>query len=229
MLDNKVAVVTGGFGCLGRAVARALQSAGARVAVLDKTAAPPDTGSIADLEIGAVDLTDTADAGRAMRTVVETFGRLDILVNVAGGFVWQRVDDGSPAVWDQMYSMNLKTAVVTSMAAIPHLRAAGRGRIISIGAASASSPAAGMGAYAASKAGIQCLTAALSRELAAYSISVNAVLPSIIDTPQNRAAMPDADFACWVSPQEIAKLIAFLASDGADQITGAAIEVIRGT
>jgi NAD(P)-dependent dehydrogenase (short-subunit alcohol dehydrogenase family) len=166
-------------------VARALQSAGARVAVLDKSAAPPDTGSIADLKIGAVDLTDTADAGRAMRTVVETFGRLDILVNVAWGFVWQRVDDGSPA--------------------------------------------GGVGAYAGSKAGIQCFTVALSRELAAYSISVNAVLPSIIDTPQNRAAMPDADFACWVSPQEIAKLIAFLASDAADQITGAAIEITRGT
>ncbi len=86
-----------------------------------------------------------------------------------------------------------------------------------------------MGACAASKAGIQCFTVALSRELAAYSISVNAVLPSIMDTPQNRAAMPDADFACWVSPQEIAKLIAFLASDAADQITGAAIEITRGT
>jgi len=153
------------------------------------------------------------------------FGGIDVLVNVAGGFRWELVEGGQLETWDEMYAMNLRTAVVSSRAALPALLERGRGRIVNVGAGAALRATAGMGAYAASKSGVERLTEALAAELKDRGITVNAVLPGTIDTPRNRADMPDADFARWVAPEAIADVIVFLASDAARAVTGAAIPV----
>jgi NAD(P)-dependent dehydrogenase (short-subunit alcohol dehydrogenase family) len=223
-VKGKVVVVTGGFGQLGSAVARAFESTVASVAALDRAPAPKGASG-PRLLLGEVDLTLLAPAEQAMRKVIERFGRIDVLVNVAGGFTWQTLADGDVAAWDQMYAINLKTAVVTSKAALPHLLAAGAGRIINIGAGAAAKAAAGMGAYTASKSGVQRLTESLSEELKDRGITVNAVLPGTIDTPQNRADMPNADHSRWVAAEAIADVVVFLASPAARAITGAAIPV----
>ena len=133
--------------------------------------------------------------------------------------------EGDPAIWDQMFAVNLKSALFTSRAAIPFLRQSRQGRIINIGANAALKAGAGMGAYTASKSGLHRLTESLAEELKAAGITVNAVLPSVIDTPANRASMPKADFAKWVTPQELAEVILFLASDAASAVTGALLPV----
>jgi NAD(P)-dependent dehydrogenase (short-subunit alcohol dehydrogenase family) len=124
-----------------------------------------------------------------------------------------------------MFAMNLKTAVIACSAALPYLGARGPGRIINIGAGAAARAAAGMGAYTASKAGVERLTESLAEELKDRQITVNCVLPGTLDTPRNRADMPQADFSRWVAPQAVADVVAFLASDAARAVTGAAIRV----
>jgi NAD(P)-dependent dehydrogenase (short-subunit alcohol dehydrogenase family) len=154
------------------------------------------------------------------------FGRIDVLVNVAGGFRWEKLEDGEPETWDQLYAMNLRTAVVCCKAVLPAMLERGAGRIINIGAGAAAARAgAGMGAYTAAKAGVQSLTESLSEEVKDRGITVNAILPGTIDTPRNRTDMPDADFSRWVAPAAIAEVIVFLASDAARAVTGAAIPV----
>jgi NAD(P)-dependent dehydrogenase (short-subunit alcohol dehydrogenase family) len=153
------------------------------------------------------------------------FGGIDALVNVAGGFRWELLRDGEVETWDELYAINLRTAVVACKAALPALLERGRGRIINVGAGAAARAAAGMGAYAASKSGVERLTESLAAELRDRGVTVNAVLPGIIDTPRNRADMPDADFARWVAPEAIADVIVFLASDAARAVTGAAVPV----
>jgi NAD(P)-dependent dehydrogenase (short-subunit alcohol dehydrogenase family) len=159
-----------------------------------------------------------------MREVGSKLGGIDVLVNIAGGFRWETVADGTVETWDLLYAMNLKTALCACKAAIPYLPAQ-RGRIISIGAAATAKANSGMGAYTASKAGVAKLTEALAEELKDKGINVNAVLPSIIDTAANRAEMPSADFTRWVSPQALADVILFLSSPSARAITGASIPV----
>ena len=159
----------------------------------------------------------------AFADLASRHGGLDALVNIAGGFRWETLSDGSIETWDRMYDVNVRTAVNACRAALPHLRAGGR--IVNVGAAGATRAAAGMGAYAASKAGVARLTEALAEELKERSITVNAVLPSIIDTPANRADMPDADHARWVRPQELADVILFLLDARASAVTGALIPV----
>ena len=219
-LDGKACIVTGGTGALGRAVVQRLRADGATVAVIARGSAAQD-----DMIFGGVDLADPAAAQSAVEAAVSRLGRLYGLINIAGAFRWETLADGEVATWDTLYSTNLKTAVCASKAALPHLIANGQGRIVNVGAASAVKAAAGMGAYAASKAGVAKLTEALSEEVKAKGITVNAVLPSIIDTPLNRADMPKADFRKWVQPDAIAALIAFLLSDEAGAITGALIPV----
>jgi NAD(P)-dependent dehydrogenase (short-subunit alcohol dehydrogenase family) len=164
-----------------------------------------------------------------MAATATRFGGIDVLVNVAGGFRWETLEAGDVETWDQLYTMNLRTAVVCSKAVLPAMIERGAGRIINIGAAAAARGGAGMGAYAASKAGVQRLTESLSEELKDRGITVNAILPGTIDTPRNRADMPDADFTRWVQPRTIAGVIVFLASDAASAITGASIPVLGGS
>jgi NAD(P)-dependent dehydrogenase (short-subunit alcohol dehydrogenase family) len=220
-------IVTGGFGVLGQAVAAAFAAQGDRVARIDfAPAAPaPLAGS---LDIGGVDLTNAAATQAAVDNVVSTQGGLDVLVNVAGGFTWETLEDGSIDSWARMQAMNLMTAATITKAAIPALTASGRGRIVNIGAGAAIKAGMGMGAYAASKSGVHRLTEALAEELGGKGVTVNAILPSIIDTPTNRKDMPDADTSQWVQPAAIADVILFLASEAARGVTGALIPVTRG-
>jgi len=220
---GKVVVVTGASGALGKVVAASALARGARVAGIDHAKSQPDAGDN-KIELGGVDLTDEAQAKRAMATVAERFGKIDALINIAGGFAFETVADGDSATWHRMYALNVLTTLHASRWAIPHLAAAGAGRIVNVGAMGALQAGSGMGAYAASKAGVHRLTEALAAEWKG-KITVNAVLPSIIDTPANRASMPNADFTKWVRPEELANVILFLVSDAASAVTGALLPV----
>ena len=222
-MTARIFAITGGFGILGQAVARAVLASGHSAALIDSA---PEGRGLPDgvLALGGVDLTDAAQARGAMDRIALDLGALDVLVNVAGGFVWQTLGDGDPANWDRMYRLNTLTCANASRAALPHLMAAKAGRIVSVGAGGAVKAAAGMGAYAASKAGVHRLTESLAEE-SKGKITVNAVLPSIIDTPTNRADMPDADFSAWVTPDEVAQAILWLASEAASGVTGALLPV----
>jgi NAD(P)-dependent dehydrogenase (short-subunit alcohol dehydrogenase family) len=226
-LNGKVVAVTGGFGQLGLAVVQAALEAGAHVAALGRSASPAEVEAIGSaLAISGADLADPEVAARALDEVVAKLGRLDALVNVAGAFRSEKLAEGSVDTWDLLYRVNLRTAVSASHAALPHLLRSGGGRIVNVGAgAAAAKAAAGMGAYTASKAGVAKLTEALADELKDRGITVNAVLPSTIDTPANRADMPKADFSRWVAPRDIASVIVFLLSDDARAVTGALIPV----
>jgi NAD(P)-dependent dehydrogenase (short-subunit alcohol dehydrogenase family) len=222
-MDGKVVVVTGALGALGKVVASVAQARGARVAGVDHAhAQTPATPT--RIELGGVDLSDAAQAKQAIDAVASHFGRLDALINIAGGFAFETVAEGEDKTWQRMYALNVATALNASRAALPHLAGSGTGRIVNIGAMGALQAGAGMGAYAASKAGVHRLTEALAAEWKG-KITVNAVLPSIIDTAANRTSMPTADFATWVRPQELAEVILFLASDAASAVTGALIPV----
>lgn len=220
-------IVTGGFGILGTAVAAAFRAAGDKVARIDFAPAARDDNP-GGIDIGGVDLTDPAAAQAAVQQVIDQQGGIDILINVAGGFVWQTLADGGADTWARMYAMNAATCVNMTKAALPVLTQAKGASIVNIGAGSAIVAAAGMGAYAASKAAVHKLTESLAAELSGSDCTVNAVLPSIIDTPTNRADMPDADFSAWVKPEAVAQVIQFLASPAARSITGALIPVSRG-
>jgi len=224
-MKDKVVVITGGQGNLGRAVAHAFQAAGCRLALIDHGAVPQTGESDRYLSVGEIDLTQWAHAERAMQIIVARYGRIDVLVNIAGGFLWQTLAEGELAGWDQMYDINLKTAVAASKAALPSILKSDAGRIINIGAGAAAKAAAGMGAYAAAKSGVLRLTESLSEEVKDRGVTVNAILPGTIDTPQNRKAMPKADTSRWVVPEAIADVVVFLASDGARAVTGAAVPV----
>jgi NAD(P)-dependent dehydrogenase (short-subunit alcohol dehydrogenase family) len=220
-------IVTGGFGVLGSAVAELFASRGDKVARIDyaPAASEPLAGS---LDIGGIDLTNVDATKGALAKVVAANGGIDVLVNVAGGFAWETLADGSLTTWAKMQSMNVMTAATITHLALGELKKSGGGRIVNIGAGGAVKAGMGMGAYAASKSGVHRMTEALAEELAGSSVTANAVLPSIIDTPTNRADMPDADYSEWVSPDAVAKVIHFLASADGAAITGALIPVSRG-
>jgi NAD(P)-dependent dehydrogenase (short-subunit alcohol dehydrogenase family) len=228
-MQGKTIVVTGGLGALGSAVAEAAAKRGASVALLDH--APTLPPGFAErlgpntLIIGGVDLTSLAAAEKAMASIKAKFGRLDALLNIAGGFQWEAIADGKVDAWDRMYAMNLKTTLNACKAALAYLLESGAGRIVNVGAQSAQHAASGFGPYAASKSAVHRLTESLADELKLKGVTVNAVLPSIIDTAQNRRDMPTADFSRWVAPADLAAVILFLASDEAKAVTGALIPV----
>jgi len=222
-MNGKVIVVTGASGALGKVVAETALARGARVAGVDHAATQiPATAN--RIELGGVDLSDAAAAKKAIDAVAAHFGSCDALINIAGGFAFETVAEGDAKTWQRMYALNVLTALNASRAAIPHLAASPAGRIVNIGAIGALQAGPGMGAYAASKAGVHRLTEALAAEWKGR-ITVNAVLPSTIDTPANRASMPKADFGKWVTPQQLAEVILFLASDAASAVTGALLPV----
>jgi NAD(P)-dependent dehydrogenase (short-subunit alcohol dehydrogenase family) len=220
-MDGRTVVITGGGGALGSAVGRVAAERGANVVLIDVAALPAGPG----LRLGNVDLTNLESATRAMDEARAKTGRLDALLNIAGGFRWQTLESGDLAGWDALYTLNVKTAATACKAALPHLIASGCGRIVNVGAVGAVKAAAGMGAYAASKAGVMRLTESLAEELKGRD-TVNAVLPSIIDTPANRMDMPDADFSKWVKAEDLAAVMLFLASGEAGAVTGAHVPVV---
>lgn len=226
-LTGKKIAVTGASGALGTAIVKAVHAAGGVVAAIDRHSATDELRKLSGVELlGGFDLGKAQEAANAIRDAAARLGGLDGLVNVAGTFRWETVEAGSAETWDLLYRVNLATAVNASRAAVPVLANSAGGRIVSIGAAGALKAAAGMGAYAASKAGVIKLTEALAEETKDRNITVNVILPSIIDTPANRADMPTAKFESWVRAEQIGDLVVFLLSDYASAITGAAIPIV---
>ena len=214
-------IVTGAGGSLGQAVVRRLVEAGHKVAAVDIAPTIADAGQ--SLTLPGTDLLDEASLGAAVAQIAAQ-GPITGLANVAGGFVWEMLDGGAVATWEKMFRMNVLTTLHAVRAALPHLRQSG-GAIVNIAANAAVRAASGMGAYTASKAGVMRLTEALAAEEMANNVRVNSIMPSIIDTPVNRADMPDADFTQWVTPRQVANTIAFLLSEEASAITGAHVPV----
>lgn len=224
----RTVVVTGAFGVLGVATARRFREQGDCVVLIDR--ASPREPVLKEFGaphrvIGGVDLIDATKTAEALGSALPE-GRLDVLVNIAGGFQWQPLADGSLASWRAMFDANLATTLTATQAALPWLLQSASPRIVNVGAAAAARTAtAGMGSYTASKAGVHKLTESLAAELADRGATVNAVLPGIIDTPRNREDMPNADRTRWVSAEEVANVIAFLASPQAAAVNGALIPV----
>jgi NAD(P)-dependent dehydrogenase (short-subunit alcohol dehydrogenase family) len=224
LLAGKTIAVTGGFGALGRAVGAAVKAAGAQLALIDRAGVP--AGLAGDvLALPNVELGQARDARCAMDQIASAFGGLDGVVNTAGAFKWETVEMGSVETWDRLYAANVRTALLASQAALPHLLARGGGRIVNVGADAAALAGLGIGAYAAAKSGVARLTEAMAEELKDRGITVSAVLPSILDTPANRADMPQADASRWVRPAALAQVVVFLLSEAGAAITGALIPV----
>lgn len=217
-----VIVVTGAAGVLGGALVKHLAAQGESVVGVDYAQAMDDLGQRAF--VGGADLTDGAATEKLFAGIANDHGPIRGLANIAGGFAWETMEGGSAATWDRMYALNVGTTLNACRAALPHLTGKDAA-IVNVGAGGAVKAAAGMGAYAASKSGVMRLTEALAEECKNGGPRVNAVLPSIIDTPQNRADMADADFATWVSPEALAEVIGFLLSDKASAMTGALVPV----
>ncbi len=226
-MGGRSVIITGGFGILGRAVADRFAAHGDRVARIDFAASAPNAIE-GGMDLAGVDLTDAKGIDAAVARVVEQQGGIDILVNIAGGFIWETLEGDNIESWERMFSMNLRSTATITQRVLPVITQSAAGRIINIGAGAAIQAESGMGAYAASKAGVHRLTEALASELANSSVTVNAILPSIIDTPANRADMPDADTSQWVQPHAIADVILFLSSHAARSISGALVPVTRG-
>ncbi len=231
-LDGKVVMITGASGNLGSAVAQTFRSAGARLALVDRhpdllEKAFPDLIDVPDcLLISCADLTSIADVAAAVTRTVERFGRVDVLVHTVGGFrAGAPLHETSLDTLDFMLNVNTKTVFITNQAVIPHMMRQGSGKIINLAARPGLQGRPNMAAYSASKAAVIRLTESASAELKHNDINVNCVLPGTIDTPQNREAMPDADFSRWVRPESLAGVILFLASDAARHIRGAAVPV----
>jgi len=222
-LIHRRVIVTGGLGALGRQVGVELSARGAHVALVDRVASVAPEG--VEAVFGEVDLGDANSTANAFRQIAERLGGVDAIVNIAGGFAWETLESGSIETWDRLYAMNVRTAVIASREILPYLMREKSARIVNVGALAALKAGVGMGAYAASKAGVARLTEALAEELKDRQVTVNAVLPSIIDTPANRADMPDADTSRWVATDKLAAVIAFLLSDDASAVTGACLPV----
>ncbi len=229
---EKTIVVTGAAGNLGQAVARAFAAEGARLVLLDVDAKrleevfPGDSEACDKL---AVDLGDEAATAAALASVFSGGRTCDVLCAIAGGFhMGEPVHETPATAWDQMQNLNVQTLLSAAKALVPGMAERGEGRVVTVGAAAARSGVAGMGAYTASKSVVMRLTEAMAAELAGKGVTVNAVLPSIIDTPQNREAMPKADPAQWVAPEDLAAVVTFLASPDARAVSGALIPVTGG-
>ena len=218
---GKTVMVTGATGNLGRAVADAFSGLGASLVLVDLKGAGGETGLFIP-----TDLLDQKSIDAAAEQAIARFGRIDVLCNIAGGFrMGTPVHETADADWDFLLDLNARTVLHTARAVVPRMLAAGGGKIVNIAAFAAQKGAARMAAYTASKSAVIRLTEAMAAELREKGINVNCILPTIIDTPENRAAMPKADPKRWVAPQDLAKVVVFLASDDARAIHGAALPV----
>jgi NAD(P)-dependent dehydrogenase (short-subunit alcohol dehydrogenase family) len=230
--SERVVIVTGAAGNLGIAVARAFQAAGAKLVLVDRAADRllrfyPELADSPDHFLAtSVDLTDPDAVVATVEETVQRFGRVDVLANVAGGFRSGTPVHETPAEsWEFMLNLNARTVFCASRAVIPHMLEQGEGKIISVAARAGLKGGAKMATYSVSKSAVIRLTESMSAELKKSGINVNCVLPSTIDTPQNRQAMPNADYSRWVKPEAIADVFLFLASDAARAVHGAALPV----
>ncbi len=231
-LAGKVALITGGTGALGRAVTGAFVEAGAAVVVTyvvdpEVPECKACLGSRADAPVFLkADVTAEAQVQKLIRTVVEQLGRIDILLSLVGGYVGDLPVAALPeATWDHMLALNLKSAFLCCKHVVPVMQQGGGGRIVAVSSRAAIKVFPGISAYAAAKAGLLAFTETLASEVLKDNITVNAILPSVIDTPANRKATPGADYSAWVKPEEIARVLLFLCSEASREISGAAIPV----
>lgn len=226
ILQGRVALVTGAAGHLGRAVAAKLAAEGAQLVLIDRQAAALEGFRQAGAEVIDADLLDASQVQAAVAKGAARFGRIDVLCHLAGGFrMGPMVHETSAQDWGFLMDLNARSLLAVAHAVVPLMLAQGRGSVVTVGAGAALKGVANMGAYCASKSSLMRLTEAMSAELKLQGINVNCVLPSIIDTPENRASMPEADPSLWVAPEALANVIAFLCSDAALAVHGAALPV----
>jgi NAD(P)-dependent dehydrogenase (short-subunit alcohol dehydrogenase family) len=226
---NRTVLITGAAGNLGRAVASAFGERGASLVLVDlkqealeRAFGTPDARRL----LAPTDLLDEVAVEATVRAAIERFGRIDVLVNLAGGFrMGEPVHATADATWDVLLELNVRTLLRAVRAVVPRLLEQGGGKIVNVGAYAAQKGAARMGAYLAAKSAVIRLTETLAAELREQGVNVNCVLPTILDTPENRAAMPDADPGRWVAPGDLANVIVFLASEAARAVHGAALPV----
>lgn len=231
-IQNRKVIITGGTGILGSAVTKAYLAQGDTVAVTYlfenevERFKQYNPELSADVTFLSANVTEESQVQKSFQEFLSKFGQLDVLVNIVGGFV-----GGIPAAeleeerWDFMMNLNLKSVFLCCKTVIPHMMACGYGKIINVSARAGLKGEAGLSAYCVSKGGVRTLTEALAAEVMDSGVNVNAIMPSIMDTPANRSSMPDEDHSRWVAPADVAKVICFLTSDDAAVINGAAIPV----
>jgi len=229
LFSGKIVVVTGAAGALGKAVFEHFAGQGASVVALDysddllDSAFPEKSGNHRYL---SADLTSAESCAEAFKAIVWDLGRIDVLCNVAGGFMMgEAVHETSDKTWDFLMNLNARSVVNTAQSVVPQMLAQGGGKIVNVAAGAANRGMAQMGVYTASKAAVMRLTEAMAAELREQNINVNAIMPSMIDTPRNREDMLDADYSKWVPPEQLASVMGFLASDAAAAVHGACIPV----
>ena len=227
--DGQVAVVTGAAGNLGGTVAKLFHLAGAKLALVDIGFDRSQRASWRHAEntgLFEADLTDVNQVNHSVDRVIQRFKRIDILANVAGGFRMGPLVHETPVQdWDFMLDMNAKSVFLMCRAVLPHMLKRKKGRVVNVAARAAVEGKARMAPYCISKAAVITLTQSLAAEHKHNNINVNCILPGTIDTPQNRADMPDSNFGNWVPTAELANEILHLCSNQANGVTGAAVPV----
>jgi NAD(P)-dependent dehydrogenase (short-subunit alcohol dehydrogenase family) len=230
-LAGRIALVTGGSGALGQAIVLRLLADGATVWVpwiveAERQALDARVGGARErVTLVPADVTDMGATAALVEALHSRHGRIDVLVTAVGGFAGGSLLETDRAGWDHMLSINLTSVFTAARAAVPLMARAGRGRVVTIGSRAVLPPAGGFIAYTVGKAGVIAFTQALAQELRGTGVTANCILPSTLDTPANRAAMPDADRRAWVPVESVAGVVAFLASDAAAHVTGALVPV----
>lgn len=222
-MKNKTVIITGASGNLGKEAIKKFSELGANVVAVSGRSKADNMGR-SIYAIGNCDLTNPDDAQNVVKEARNHFSKPDILINIAGGFMWKKVHDTTFKDFEDQFNLNFKTMYNMTMATLPDLEQSNAGRIINIGAIGAINAAAGMAAYASSKSAVTRFTEALAKETN-DKLTVNAIMPSIIDTPENRRDMPDADTSKWVKTTELVDVMVFLSSNEASGINGALIPV----
>jgi NAD(P)-dependent dehydrogenase (short-subunit alcohol dehydrogenase family) len=226
---GRTVMVTGAAGNLGRAVAGAFADLGANLALvnLHRERLEQTFGGETERRLFlSANLLEQASVDAAVSNAIARFKRIDVLCNLAGGFrMGEAVHETTDETWNFLFDVNARTLLNAARAVVPRMVASGGGKIVNVGAYAGQKGAAAMGAYAASKSAVIRLTESMAAELREKNINVNCVLPTIIDTPENRAAMPGADPRRWIAPQDLASIVLFLASDASRAMHGAAIPV----
>ena len=229
LFSDKVVLVTGAAGGLGSAVSHFFKQMDAKVIVVDLEASLLETvfgSDKKDFHLFSVDLTKRDRTRAVFEGILIDHHRVDIVCNIAGGFsMGEPVHETSDLSWDFLFDLNVKSILHTSSVLVPHMIKNGGGKIVNVGARAALGGVASMGAYTASKSAVIRITEAMAGELINENINVNCILPGVIDTPTNRAQMPDADFSAWVDPYKIAEVVGFLCSEKSVSVSGASVPV----